>query len=495
MSTDERIRKAVYDKWFLSEPALFSVLCSHDVSPVPNLPTPIRAGQGRIEYNPSVLDSFSNTLLEESFRFEAIRILLKHPYSRQPDAPAFMRATASDLVLSSEYSPRELSLERPEDYDLPKGESFEHYVAALRDITPSVDLDGMSPDVPTPLPAAGGNSGSDSSKSGNDDQDSDDKSSTYDGNDSHNSAGNKKSTNDPSDDADGDADNSRTGDAKPDGSSDTDGSDSDKKDSDSMGKPLTGQDVKSSSTPYSSPQDSPYPSDSPFQREKANSKAALWEENEFLAQKINDIIRDVKSWGSIPGRLVEHIIASTAARIDYRKALAGFRASIICSRRRLTRMRPNRRTGFTNMGSLYQLQSRLLVAVDVSASVTSRSIADFYSIINRFFRYGIERIDTMTFDSDLGPVVPLRKAKAEMTVCGRGGTNFQIVFDFFESHPEYDGLIIMTDGYASTPHSDHVRRSSVLWVLISERNYKECHEDLEPTGRVTFIDSLSSRRR
>ena len=38
--------------------------------------------------------------------------------------------------------------------------------------------------------------------------------------------------------------------------------------------------------------------------------------------------------------------ASTRSRINWRNVLSGFRASILSSVRKLTRMRPNRRTGF-----------------------------------------------------------------------------------------------------------------------------------------------------
>lgn len=73
------------------------------------------------------------------------------------------------------------------------------------------------------------------------------------------------------------------------------------------------------------------------------------------------------------------------AKINWKNVFAGFRASIISSIRKLTRMRPNRRTGFDNMGSIRRFNTKLLVAVDVSGSITTKSLQYFYGVINSAF--------------------------------------------------------------------------------------------------------------
>ena len=74
-------------------------------------------------------------------------------------------------------------------------------------------------------------------------------------------------------------------------------------------------------------------------------------------------------------------------------------------------MKPSRRFGFAQMGSRYDLASRLLVAVDVSGSISSARLAAFYSVIARFFKYGVETIDTVQFDVGLREVETFQKAK------------------------------------------------------------------------------------
>ena len=112
------------------------------------------------------------------------------------------------------------------------------------------------------------------------------------------------------------------------------------------------------------------------------------------------------------------------------------------------------RTGFDQMGSAREFTTKLLVAVDVSGSISESSLSNFYSVINKMFKYGIDEIDCVQFDCELGPVKNIRKASRQIEVTGRGGTSFQPIFDYLLEHNTYDGLIILTDGYAPHPTID-----------------------------------------
>ena len=218
-----------------------------------------------------------------------------------------------------------------------------------------------------------------------------------------------------------------------------------------------------------------------LETEEAEQLSALWEEDEEVSCTINNLIKIAESsntWGNISGNLQELIKASKTIAMDYRKMLSAFRTSILSSKRRLTRMRPNRRFGFAFMGSRYALATNLLVAVDVSGSVSSRSLMNFFSIINRFFKYGIEKLDVIQFDHELKTKDPLpfKKAKSEVKIVGRGGTSFQPAADYYCSHPEYDGLIYFTDGWAAVPEFNTKRIIDVLWIITNKGDY-ERHKD------------------
>jgi predicted metal-dependent peptidase len=218
---------------------------------------------------------------------------------------------------------------------------------------------------------------------------------------------------------------------------------------------------------------------------------AGWQPDELRSDQINDRIRTAQetgSWGSIPGRWKERILAALRPKLNYRAVLRQFRASVLSVRRRLTRMKPNRRYGFQYMGSRYDFTTRLLFAVDVSGSMSGQDLALGFSVINRFFKYGIEEIDVIQFDTEIkGAPVSLKRGRRAVEVAGRGGTSFAPVMRFLEEHRDYDGVIIFTDGYAPVPPRPKNRRTRVLWLFKSEETYRRQHEALRAIGRSAFL--------
>lgn len=217
-------------------------------------------------------------------------------------------------------------------------------------------------------------------------------------------------------------------------------------------------------------------------------KADLWDEDPLISEDINRIIQESTSWGTIPSNMVEMIKASLIVKLDYKKILRSFHTSIVSAKRRLSRMRPNRRNGFLQMGSLYELKSKILIAVDVSGSISTQSLDVFYSAINRFFKYGVETLDVIQFDCEMKESKTFKKAKSDIEIIGRGGTNFQIVFDYMKNHSDYDGLIIFTDGYAKEPEHVYSKHTKVMWVCDKEEQYEIHHSWMSKTGRVCWIN-------
>ena len=214
--------------------------------------------------------------------------------------------------------------------------------------------------------------------------------------------------------------------------------------------------------------------------------AELWDEDEMMACQINGVIESTKDWGTMPGSIVQMLKASLKAKIDWRKVLSGFRASILSSERKLTRMRPNRRTGFANMGSIRKFNTRLLVAVDVSGSVSDKSLADFYGVVNSAFRYGFESVDVLQFDCGVRSVISLNRAVKDFSVFGRGGTSFQEPVDYAHENG-YEGLVILTDGYARKPEIPDGMTAKILWVCVDRESYDENKEWMQKTGRVCMM--------
>ena len=288
----------IIEHWFIQEPALFQILCTHELVANSHMACPIRSGKRRIEYNPDFLKEMTDDGLEEALRTEAVRILLKHPYERKPDGCGQQAiAIGSNLVVGDNYRYYAFNIEKPSDYGLPSGRAYEWYSRKIQSMLP------------------------------------------------------------PGDDGDGEGG---------DGGS------------------------KSAS-------------------DRISDLSELWDEDELAVIMINGIIENCTSWGSLAGAFAEQLKASTKARINWRNVFCGFRASVLSSKRKLTRMRPNRRTGFENMGSIRRFDTKLLVAVDVSGSISSESLSYFYGVINSAFKYGFKAIDVIQFDCGVRVVQSLKK--------------------------------------------------------------------------------------
>ena len=341
----------IIEHWFIQEPALFQILCTHELAVNTQMACPIRSGKRRIEYNPDYLREMTDQGLEEALRTEAVRILLKHPYERKPDGCSQQAiAVGTNIVVGDNYKYSSFKIDKPSDYKLPAGMAYEWYSRKIQEMLP------------------------------------------------------------PSDGASGDG----AGECEE-------------------------------------------------RNNRMRDLSELWDEDDLTVAMINGVIEGCTSWGSLAGAFAEQLKASTKAKINWRNVFSGFRASILSSKRKLTRMRPNRRTGFENMGSIRRFDTKLLVAVDVSGSISSESLSYFYGVINSAFRYGFESIDVIQFDCGVRVVQNLKKVMREVTAIGRGGTSFQEPIEYAHEH-DYDGLLILTDGYAPEPWIPDNMRCKIIWV-------------------------------
>ena len=384
---EERYTK-IMEKWFLVDPVLFQVLCTHKLTINGHISCPLRSGRKMLEYNPDIVREMSDKALEEAMRAEAVRILLKHPYERRPDGCSQKAmGLASNIVIGDNYSHTGFNIETPKEFGLKKGMSYEWYAHEIAD-TEDGDED-----------TAGG---------------------------SNCTAHMKKS-----------ARNKNTG------------------ISDTAGK-------------------------------KFSDLAELWDEDDVAVQMINGIIESTTDWGTLSGNFAEKLKGTLKAKINWRDVLRGFRASILNSQRQLTRMKPSRRFGFEYMGSTNSFSSKLLIAVDVSGSITTKNLMYFYGVINSAFRYGFKSVDVVQFDCGISNAQSLQKIVREPFVVGRGGTSFQEPIDY--AHEQgYDGLIILTDGYAPQPTIPQGFKTSLLWVCKDESSHTTNKEWMGKSGKTCIM--------
>ena len=382
MLTSERLSD-ILQRWFISEPPMFEVLCLHETKENRGMTCPLGCGQKRREYNPELTGRMSDTELEECLRVEAVRILMGHPYRRRPDGCSqAASALGSNVTIGDNYEHRYFEIEKPGDFNLEVRLPYEVYSREIEALLPPGSGEQVS----------------------------------------------KKDSSLP----------------------------------DTIGPDGAGL-------------------------ERYTDLSELWDEDELTWSEISCVINSTKDWGSIPGEFAEKLIASTKSRINWRTALAGFRSSILCSRRKLTRMKPSRRSGFDQMGSVREFSTKVLVAVDVSGSISSESLSYFYGVVNSAFRYGVEALDVVEFDCGITMVCSLRKKLKTVEALGRGGTSFDEPIRYAHENG-YDGLVILTDGYAPEPAIPQGFRCGILWVCENRESYATHEHWMKRSGRVCVME-------
>ena len=427
--TSEKRLSAIIKNWFITEPLLFSVVTTHHLVNNDGLTVPMRSGRKCIEFSDLLTSGLSDAQLTDFLKIEAYRILLKHPYARQPyKANPTALQLASDVIISKYFTPPsgietagvvylKSQAWRFSTLDFPLGKRWAD-TDELRFYQRNLQVDRKT--------------------------------------------GLLKTVDD-----------------------------------------LTFEQwykrllflIRETSAGGGQASGSGALSD--YDLSAVTESAELWQEDENAQKQIDDNIKkaDIENgWGETGGNLLRTLQDQADFSFDYRRALTRFRANIVSVNRRLTRMKPSRRYGFAAMGSRYERKADILIAVDVSGSITDESFARFYHAIkNFFFLKIIENIDLIFFDVNLKNTKPVKFTKnfnlAEIT--GRGGTNFQPPVDYFlENRSRYSGMIIFTDGEGDVPKiSGAVGNSAILWILDSRLAYEKSRWWIEslPGNSGTFL--------
>ncbi len=155
MTVGQRIKSLSQD-WFLTEPLLFAVLCTHAIKRNDNMGCDMRCGKGIIEFNPDRLEHLDDKQLALRLKAEVVRIILKHPYQRQPYNPRrdVMRLS-SDLTLCDNLEGMDsIGLEPPTIFDIPRDQAFEQYYSLMAgqvtQFEQNADGDGIPIDMNMP---------------------------------------------------------------------------------------------------------------------------------------------------------------------------------------------------------------------------------------------------------------------------------------------------------------------------------------------------------
>lgn len=202
--------------------------------------------------------------------------------------------------------------------------------------------------------------------------------------------------------------------------------------------------------------------------------------------------QEKKGWGDIPGDIVSKVLAANRPVVNWKKEVRYFINKLVLHGHQSTRSRLNRREQsladnripelrdiYLHPGKRKHYTSRLLVAIDTSGSVSDKELSEFVDEINGMIHH--VQCDYICFDTQLyGNPKPFSKKAKQVDIRGRGGTDFAPICEKIDEW-KYDGLVIMTDGFAPFPPKPKAR---VMWCLT-----KSGESVIPSFGKKVVIDT------
>ena len=174
-----------------------------------------------------------------------------------------------------------------------------------------------------------------------------------------------------------------------------------------------------------------------------------WGENDLIEELVSNIVDEAsnnqKQWGTLSGKIQSQILEANRLKIDPMSVLKRFKSTINTLDTIPSRMKYNRRYGLSMPGRRKRKKSNVLVAIDVSGSMTDEMVKDGIKLINTIITNA--SVEYLTFDTKITcePIKTIKKI-GNIDINGRGGTNIKCVIDYIiETRNKYDGVIVYSD--------------------------------------------------
>jgi len=184
-------------------------------------------------------------------------------------------------------------------------------------------------------------------------------------------------------------------------------------------------------------------------------------------QRLAGAAQQAMAAGKLAGnmaRLVDHLLQP---QLPWRMLLARYMTT--AGRNDYNYTRPSRREGSAILPSLRSAQVEVVIALDVSGSVTDEEVAQFLSEVNAIKGQVRARITLHACDADLVPDGPwIYEPWEDFTLprrfSGGGGTSFNPIFTWVEQeHLSPDLLVYFTDAAGQFPEREP--GFPVLWLI------------------------------
>lgn len=208
-------------------------------------------------------------------------------------------------------------------------------------------------------------------------------------------------------------------------------------------------------------------------------------EQKLIERQLQKVLSDakeqtIKKRGTVPGEIEGVIIIENIEppKFDWRGFIRRFTGVSTKVFTKKIRRKENRRFD-ANPGLKVKMRQHMLLAIDTSGSVSDNELKEFMSEMHHIFKCGVD-ITIVQCDTMIRSIEPY-KGKFEMSVLGRGGTEFDPVLNYFnENLKKYTSLVYFTDGECNAS----VRpKGNILWVLSEQSSMND-----ELPGKVIKLE-------
>jgi predicted metal-dependent peptidase len=221
---------------------------------------------------------------------------------------------------------------------------------------------------------------------------------------------------------------------------------------------------------------------SQFVKDIENDWHDLWEEMEGMSEvekkliqkqvdhQLKEIASEMskKNRGLIPTELKHYIDSLFEIQepvIDWKSYLRRFNSHSSKIITKKSRHKPNKRFS-DNPALKIKSKKNTLVAIDTSGSVSNDELIEFFNEIYHIYKSGTD-VTVIECDAEIQQIYEYKGKLENLSVQGRGGTDFEPVFKYLQEHrSKYNNLIYLTDGECSPPETKVLK--PILWVHSSK---------------------------
>lgn len=187
-----------------------------------------------------------------------------------------------------------------------------------------------------------------------------------------------------------------------------------------------------------------------------------------LKEIASQLEKQAKDRGLIPSEMKDYISSLFETHdpvLDWKAYLRRFSNTSNKVFTKKTRRKPNKRF-YGNPALKIKLKKSTLVAIDTSGSVSNSELAEFFNEIYHIYKTGT-KVTVVECDAVIQRVYEYKGNLEDLSVQGRGGTNFEPVMRYLVEHKnEFDNLIYLTDGECCSPATKPLK--PILWVHSSK---------------------------